>query len=205
MDFVSIDHILPDPTILCVKLAAMHRDSVSPRNSQFGLPVVSCHGPFRQPVDWDESWANLFARLLNRLFDFETSLHGPWNEQCQGDFNRLIDHTIPRLLGALQSNGRVIKPCLVHGNLSASTMALNMDNEEPILLGPRILYAHNEYELGGWCRKTGTLPWSFFREYRQHFPPSEPVEEWDDRLRLYSISFNILDLIISEAADIRIQ
>ncbi|KIX09814.1 uncharacterized protein Z518_00895 [Rhinocladiella mackenziei CBS 650.93] len=206
MDFVPIDHTLPTPTDLCVKIAAVHRHSISPKEGAFGFPILSYHGPFSQLVEWDSDWSRFFARMLSHLFDTVTKLHGPWDDHCQADFRRLIDHTVPHLLGPLQSNGRTLKPCLVHGNLSASTMGVNLETGEPILFSPSPFYAHNEYDLGGWRRKTGSLSWPYFREYRKYFPPSEPSEEWDDRLQLYSVKFNLMDLLITpEAVDIRRQ
>ena len=197
MDFVPIDHTLPNPVDLCARIAAMHQKSASPKEGKFGFPAPSYHGQVSQPVMWDSDWSRFFTRLLARLFEFDTQLHGPWNATNEAQFRKLIDRTVPRLLCPLQANGRTLKPCLVHGNLSSDTMGINLETGHPILFGPSPLYAHNEYELGSWCRKTGGLSWPYFREYQKLFPPTEPCEEWDDRLRLYSIKFNLGHIVLT--------
>ena len=195
MAFLPIEHSLPDPGDLCLSISALHRNSVSPREGCFGFPVPSYHGSFSQLVAWDSDWSRFFAKLLAHLFEYETQLHGPWDESHHADFRRLIDHTVPRLLRPLQANGRTLKPCLVHGNLSSDTMGVNLETGRPVIFSPSPLYAHNEYELGSWWRKKDGLSWAYLREYQKNYPPSEPFDEWDDRILLYSIKFKLLDVV----------
>lgn len=203
MDFIPIDHTLPSPAQLCARIAEIHRASVSPRG-MFGFPVPTYLGQFSQPSEWDSDWAALFGRMLDRLVQFPSAVQ--WDDRCRAEFKRLVTDTVPRILGPLQSDERRLKPCLVHGDLSIANMGINMQTGRPVIFSPSGLYAHNEYELGSWCRRTGSLSWAYFREYRNHFPPADPVEQWDDRILLYSITFNLLDLVAApQSSDIRHQ
>ena len=67
--------------------------------------------------------------------------------------------------------------------------------DEPVVFDSSALYAHNEYELGMWRRKIIKFGEPYFSQYLRHFRPSEPVEQWDDRIRLYSIKFNLAHMI----------
>ncbi|KAK8111327.1 uncharacterized protein PG998_007784, partial [Apiospora kogelbergensis] len=60
---------------------------------------------------------------------------------------------------------------------------------ETIVFDPGCTYAHNEMEFGTWrCSWAYYLISSvYMRMYQQYIEPSEPVEKWDDRNRLYSI------------------
>jgi protein-ribulosamine 3-kinase len=52
-------------------------------------------------------------------------------------------------------------------------------------------YAHNEMELGIWRREVVRFGKAYFRQYLRNFPPSEPVEQWDDRNRLYCMKYHL--------------
>ena len=190
MEFVVMSKTLPCAQDLCARIAAIHRGSVSPEEGCFGFPTPSYLGGFSLPTQWERSWATLFARMLQRLCEFESELHGPWLKD-EDSFRTLLSQTVPHLLSPLQRGDRPIKPCLVHGNLSADHIGVNMATGEPVVFSPSPLYAHNEYELGMWRRKIGMFTRSYFQEYQKHIPPSDPVEQWDDRIRLYSIHFNL--------------
>ncbi|KAK2017515.1 hypothetical protein LZ32DRAFT_614231 [Colletotrichum eremochloae] len=203
MDFLVTRGSRPRPEDLCYRIATIHRDSVSPIPNKFGFPTYTYHNNIPQLADWDSDWARFFAKMLKHACELETATHGPWLSRHPG-FATLFEQTIPRLLGALQSEGRFIKPSLVHGNLSPRNMRENVATASPILFGFASLYAHNEYELGAWCCRE--LGWPYFKEYRRHFPPSEPTEQWNDRIRLYSIKFNLNQVLtVSDSAELRNQ
>jgi protein-ribulosamine 3-kinase len=46
-----------------------------------------------------------------------------------------------------------------------------------------------------WRREIIKFGQPYFSQYLRHFRPSEPVEQWDDRIRLYSIKFNLAHMI----------
>jgi protein-ribulosamine 3-kinase len=193
MKYVDTSDDLLDIKRFCAWIADIHFKSVSP-TGKFGFHAEAFLASSPLPVQWDSNWATFFTKLLSSFFDCEIQLNGPWPEY-QRAFKMLINYTILVLLHPLQSNGRVLKPCLVHGNLSRGNIATNLTTGDPVIFSPKALYAHNEYELGMWRRHAGQLDHSFFMHYFKHFSPSEPVEQWEDRTRLYSIRFNLGQMI----------
>ena len=108
---------------------------------------------------------------------------------------KLIQHVLPCLLNPLQTNGQSIKPCLVHGNLNVENVPTNLATGSPILFDGAALYAHHEYELGMWRRATVNFDDKYFRQYFKHYPPSQPIEHWEDRVCLYSLKFNLAYMV----------
>jgi protein-ribulosamine 3-kinase len=108
------------------------------------------------------------------VFEIDRKKHPPWldYEICA---QLVLDKCIPRLLGALQSQGRSIKPCLVHGNIWDENTATDMETGEPFVFDGSAFYAHNEYELGNWRSPRHRLSSkTYIRSYKRHFPASEP-------------------------------
>ncbi|KAL8982902.1 MAG: hypothetical protein Q9205_002701 [Flavoplaca limonia] len=187
-DFHDMDFsAAPDPEYLMSQIADLHRKGMSP-NGLFGFPIPTVCGKMERTVIWEKSWAKSFTHQLKDVIKYDNETNGQWLEYdaaCQ----QLIDGVIPRLLGALQSDGREITPALIHGDLWERNIGIDMETGETILFDPGSTYAHNEMEFGTW-----RCTWAFYfnspiymRLYQRHVEPSEPVDEWDDRNRLYSI------------------
>ena len=179
--------------MFCARVAEVHRNSASPTR-QFGFDVPNCHGKIPQVVDWDHSWASFFARILESFFQRELDTNGPW-PVYEEKFMEILVHVVPQLLNLLQAEGRVLKPCLVHGDLWEGNTATNLATGEPVVFDASRFYAHNEYELGTWRRQGVKFGQAYFEQYLRHMPPSEPIEQWDDRIRLYSLKFNLAHMI----------
>lgn len=113
-------------------------------------------------------------------------INGPWAE-FEAAFARFRRYVIPALLDPLQSHGRILKPCLVHGDLWEENAGVNIDTQQPVVFDPSCMYAHNEYDLGMWRREVIRFGQPYFRQYLMRMPPSEPASQWGDRNRLYSI------------------
>ncbi|KAI4232556.1 MAG: hypothetical protein LQ349_004928 [Xanthoria aureola] len=177
-DFIDMKKEMPDPVAFCARLAEIHLNSQSP-TGQFGFPVPNCHGKIVQSNEWDPRWTSFFTKLLVSFFKMELGINGPWPEYEQ----------------AFEANGRVLKPSLVHGDLWEENAAINLSTGEPVVFDASAFYAHNEYELGTWRRETIKFGRSHFNQYLRNIPPSEPVEQWDDRVRLYSLKFNLAHMI----------
>ncbi|RYP41455.1 hypothetical protein DL768_010494 [Monosporascus sp. mg162] len=86
-----------------------------------------------------------------------------------------MDHVIPNMLGALQADGRSIKPCLVHGDHWDETTGVNAEAGEPVVFDASVFYVHNKYELGMWQREVICFNQPYIREYLLWFPPSKPA------------------------------
>lgn len=177
----------PEPAHFTDQIAELHRKGASP-NGMFGFHVPTVCGVMERTVTWDKSWATSFTYQLKDVIKYDNETNGPWPE-FDAACSQLIKTVIPRLLGALQSNGRQITPTLTHGDLWEGNVGIDMETGATIAFDPGSVYAHNEAEFGTW-----RCPWAhhfhapiYIRLYQRHFEPSEPVEEWDDRNRLYSI------------------
>ena len=59
---------------------------------------------------------------------------------------RVMDKVIPRLLRQLETGGRSITPCLVHGDLWDGNASVNVDTGKSTIFDGTPLYAHNECE-----------------------------------------------------------
>ncbi len=212
-EFREIGKQPPDPVKFTQRLAEMHQKSVSP-TGKFGFHMTTCHARLRQVTDcWEDSWAVLYRKQLAHMIKLDEEKNGEWPEFkmiCQ----LVLDKVIPRLLEPLQSDGRSIKPCLVHGDLWDENTATDAATGEPFIFDAGSFYAHNEYEIGNWRAVRHRLSASeklYKDSYKQAFKESEPgksrrlvgvllghcpltavsVEEWDDRNLLYSLRFDL--------------
>ncbi|KAL9616024.1 MAG: hypothetical protein Q9160_009062 [Pyrenula sp. 1 TL-2023] len=177
----------PEPEPFISQIAQLHQAGTSP-NGMFGFPVATACGKMERTVRWEKSWAKSFTNQLNDVIKYDNETNGPWPEYDDA-CKQLIDIVIPRLLGALQSEGREIVPALIHGDLWENNIGIDMETGKTVVFDSGCTYAHNEMEFGTW-----RCSWAFYfnqpmwiRLYQRHIEPSEPVEEWDDRNRLYSI------------------
>lgn len=131
LEFIDISDDRPDPAQLCAGLAEFHLRNQSP-TGKFGFHVQNYQGNVLQTVNWDSSWLSFFKRLITDLFDAEVVLNGRW-PPYETTFDMLIQYVLPSLLGPLQADGRSIKPCMVHGNLTVGNAPTNLATGSPIL------------------------------------------------------------------------
>lgn len=187
-DFYDMDFtIAPDPEEFIAKIARLHSKGKSP-TGKFGFPVSTVCGIMERTVTWEDSWAESFSHQLKDVIKYDNETNGFWPE-FDAACNQLIGVVIPRLLGALQSDGREISPTLIHGDLWERNVGIDMETGDIITFDAGSTYAHNEMEFGTW-----RCSWAFYfnspiymRLYQRYFEPSEPAEEFDDRNRLYSL------------------
>lgn len=177
----------PEAAQFTSSLVDLHRKGSSP-NGMFGFPVPTVCGRMERTVTWEKSWAKSFTHQLKDVVKYDNETNGPWPE-FDAACKQLIDVVIPRLLGALQADGRDITPTLIHGDLWERNVGIDKETSRPIVFDPGSTFAHNEMEFGTW-----RCSWhSYFRKpvyldlYQRQIQRSEPAKEWDDRNRLYSI------------------
>jgi protein-ribulosamine 3-kinase len=189
MEFLDLSPELPDPIDFCSTLAQLHQMSHSP-TGKFGFSSITCHGPNWHQTEWHESWCYYFTRLLDQFFSRWMDHFGP-DPQFERAFQDLQEHAIPQVLEPLQAEGRVLKPCLIHGDLWEENSGTNLASDQPVVFDAAVMYAHNEFELGMWRRDVVRFGKAYVRQYLRHMPPSEPFDQWDDRNRLYSIKYDL--------------
>lgn len=158
----------------------------------FGFPSTTCCGDTPQENSFKDSWAEFYAE--NRLrFILQRG------EKAQGtdkEFHALVETTasqvVPRLIGDNHlNNGKGVTPVVVHGDLwsgnaSAGTIGDEEAEPEDVIFDSSACYAHSEFELGI-MKMFGGFGGSFLKEYHELCPKTEPVDEYEDRVKLYEL------------------
>lgn len=193
-DFLDLGGRQPKGTgkSLAQKLAKLHTTPAPIPEGydkpQFGFSVPTCCGSTVQPNDYNPSWASFYAN--NRL---RSILHA-----CQesnghdSSFERLVEtvasRVVPSLLGDDHLKG--ITPVVIHGDLWSGNYSKGIiagaGGVEEVVYDPSCVYGHNEYELGI-MKMFGGFGQGFWDEYAKLVPPSEPKEEFEDRVALYEL------------------
>ena len=190
-EFIDMSNRVPEPSQLCSKLAQLHRNSVSP-TGKFGMHVTTCQGRTSQAVAWESSWTGFFSKLLRYVVDLDFEVNGCWRELALLE-KRIFETVIPRLIGALERDGRSVKPCLIHADLWEGNIGTAYETGDIYIYDSGAYYAHNEMEIGDWrCHYNKIHNEIYTGTYLRHYGPSEPEEEWDDRNRMYSTYYNVI-------------
>lgn len=181
----------PDPTAFASKIAKLHTSTSSP-TGKFGFHCPTVCGSIPRTAILNHRWANSFTYLLRDVLKYDNAVNPPWPE-----FDRactiIIDKVIPSVLGALQSDGRSIRPVLIHGDLWEQNVGIDKVTKDILIFDPGCTYAHNEMEFGTWGGSWTTYFQDprYLEEYKKLIQPSKPMEQWDDRNRIYSLHINI--------------
>ncbi|KAH6630886.1 Fructosamine kinase-domain-containing protein [Chaetomium sp. MPI-SDFR-AT-0129] len=186
--FVDMDVTAPpNPAEFTARLARLHRLSASP-TGQFGFAVPTCDGDRAHVVDWQASWAEFYRNLFLGVCRLDLARNGAW-PAYERVMEAVVRVVIPRLLGPLQAGGRVLKPCLVHGDLWEGNVGVRRGDGRSVVFDAGSYFAHNEMELGHWKCEFSTVfrDEAYIDEYVKHYPKAEPQEEFYDRVRLYSL------------------
>ena len=142
--FYNFVNALPEPSVFCAKLAALHANSVSP-NGKFGFHVTTYVGNLPQENTWQDTWEEFFTKGFTHMVGLAIDRGGPWDE-IENLYSVMVSRVIPRLLRPLETNGLLIKPCLIHGNLGNDNVDIDAATGLPIIYNPASFYAHNECE-----------------------------------------------------------
>ncbi|KAJ5437541.1 Fructosamine/Ketosamine-3-kinase [Penicillium cf. griseofulvum] len=182
-EFKDIDQELPDVSKFTEDLAALHKSSRSP-TGKFGFHVTTYNGNLSQYTEWSDSWEAFFAKSMRHALTHEISARGP-SEDIEILSPVIFDNVIPRLLRPLESEGRSVKPCLMHGDLWYGNTGKNATTKHPIMFDACSFYAHNEYELGQWAPVCNRFGSEYVQGYHSQLPISSPVEDYQGRIDLY--------------------
>ncbi|KAL8792669.1 MAG: hypothetical protein Q9195_004729 [Heterodermia aff. obscurata] len=140
--FYELLEELPEPPEFCERVAALHSNSTSP-NGKFGFHVVTYNGDLPQENGYTDTWEECFTNGFHHMIKLNLERGGPWKEieTLQSD---MVLKVIPRLLRPLETNGRSVKPSLVHGDLWCGNTAVDTATDLPLIYDPSSFYAHNE-------------------------------------------------------------
>lgn len=142
---------------------------------------------------------------MKQALDLEIERKGP-SEELDVLSRALFEKVIPRLLRPLESDGRTVKPSLVHGDLWYANAGINVDTDQPLVFDACSFYAHNECtfsyetpavahakhiesedEFGQWqpaCNRFGDEYVAAYNTFAQISPPEE---DFQGRLDLYRL------------------
>lgn len=133
---------LPDPDSFCQQLASLHSKDSS--NGKFGFECVTYNGNLPQDNSWYDSWEEFFANGLRHILRLREERAGH-SAELDTLLQPLFEIVIPRLLRPLESNGRRVKPSLVHGDLwCGNASIIDKETKEGIVYDPASFWAHNE-------------------------------------------------------------
>lgn len=135
---------MPDPEGFGALLSKLHQKSVSP-TGKFGFHITTYAGNLPQFVGWEDSWETFFAKSMRHALDLEIQRKGP-SEELGVLSEALFQRVIPRLLRPLESEGRVVKPSLIHGDLWYANAGIDIDSDQPLVFDACCFFAHNECE-----------------------------------------------------------
>lgn len=142
--FVDMTDGLPDVIELAASLAKLHREGVNPEG-KYGFPVLHVRGTLPQYTGWEDTWEDFFTKAIIQEMENEQAAQGS-DRKMQALFQQMLDKVIPRLLRPLETGGRSIKPCLIHGNGWDRNVSTNVETNKPIMFDAMPIYAHNESE-----------------------------------------------------------
>lgn len=174
LEFRQVGRQPPDPMKFVSRLVKLHKRSASP-TGKFGFHITTCHAKFPQITNcWESSWEELYRKQLTNMVKLDEVENGQ-SPEFQAVSKFLLDRVIARLLRPLQSGGRSIEPCLVHGDLWDENTAGWKSTSRPFIFDVGSFYAHNEYELGNWRAPRHRLSKAaYVQKYLKKYPPSEP-------------------------------
>lgn len=191
---------------LAQRLGKLHSTPAPPDpgtgKRRFGFPVPTFCGDTKQPNRFHDSWADFYAneRLMVILEESER------RNGKDGGLREMVEQTaqavVPALLGDghlgydRSGNGEGIVPVVIHGDLWSGNAdrgrivgsGRKEDEEEvgEVVYDPSACYGHSEFELGI-MKMFGGFGSTFFSAYHRIVPKTEPVEEYEDRVRLYEL------------------
>ncbi|XXG98088.1 hypothetical protein Hte_004407 [Hypoxylon texense] len=184
-EFREMSDSMPDVQMFATSLAELHQRSKSP-TGKFGFHISTYSGDLPQYTEWNDSWEAFFTENLRVALDHEIKAKG-YDPEFDVLIPAVFGRVIPRLLRPLESEGRSIKPSLVHGDLWYANSGTDTNTSSPIIFDACCLYAHNEYEFGQWrptCNRFGS---EYLEAYHKYVDKSEPKEDYDGRLDLYKL------------------
>lgn len=132
-----------------IQLALKSMRKGSP-NGKFGFGVNTRFGHLPQTNDWESSWEVWWTKHMKFILDREEQVRGPHTPEVVQLKKIFVEKVLPRYLRPLESDGRLVKPCLLHTDLWPGNVKYKLDNATVSIFDGNGLWGHNE----GRCRET---------------------------------------------------
>lgn len=181
---------------LAAKLAKLHTTPAPIPDGydtpQFGFPVTTCCGDTPQDNTYKSSWADFYANNRLRFILRRAESSNGTDRELHNLVEITASKVVPRLIGDEHlNNGNGVLPVVVHGDLwsgnaGCGTIGTKSGEAEDVIYDPSACYAHSEFELGI-MKMFGGFGGNFLKEYHQLCPKAEPLEEYEDRVKLYEL------------------
>lgn len=149
-------------------------------NGKYGFECPTFCGATRIDNGWYDTWAEAYGAMIGVLLD-KLESRGSYKELCARG-REVQDRVIPHYLG---DRLKGVQPVLCHGDLWTGNVGADSSGN-PAIFDPSSYYGHNESDLAI-RRMFGGFSSTFYDEYHSHLPKSEPIEEYDQRLKLYQL------------------
>jgi len=120
-------------------------------------------GRLLQIKTWETRWTDFFKRLLTTFYHYDQHRHGHWSALHQ-QFERTLSHLVPRLIGIMETDGRSLPSCLMHGDLWDGNVATEAATGDPWIFDCAVYYAHHEMKLASWQPPYHELSEPLYRE-----------------------------------------
>lgn len=141
-DFHEMAQSPPEPVKFCEALAELHTNGTSP-NGKFGFHITTCNGSVPQENSWTDTWEEFFVAGFRHMLKLDEEVNGH-NDRLEELSKPYFETVIPRLLRPLETNGRKVKPSLVHGDLWFGNAATVVETGNPMVYDACAFYGHNE-------------------------------------------------------------
>ena len=141
-EFREMKAEMPDPHQFAARLTKLHQNSKSP-NGKFGFHTNTFMGNLPQLSGWESNWETYFTRLLRLALDLELKAKGP-DPEADLLIPILFEKVVPRLLHPLDSEGRSVKPSLVHGDLWFANTGIDVKTGQSLIFDACSFCVHNE-------------------------------------------------------------
>ncbi|KAF1964313.1 Ketosamine-3-kinase [Bimuria novae-zelandiae CBS 107.79] len=181
---------------LAAKLAKLHTTPAPTPDGyekpMFGFPVTTCCGDTPQDNSFKSSWADFYANNRLRFILRRAEKSNGIDKEMHALVETTAAKVVSRLLGDDHlNNGNGVTPVVVHGDLwsgnaSVGTIGSNDGAPEDVVYDSSACYAHSEFELGI-MKMFGGFGGSFLKEYHDLCPKTAPVDEYEDRVKLYEL------------------
>ncbi|CAE7076602.1 unnamed protein product [Rhizoctonia solani] len=149
-------------------------------NGKYGFECPTFCGATKIENGWYDTWAEAYGAMIGGLLD-KLERKSSYKELCSR--GREVEHrVIPYYLG---DRLKGVEPVLCHGDLWSGNVGVGAA-ENPAIFDPSSYYGHNESDLAI-GRMFGGFSSSFYDQYHSLRPKSEPIEDYDQRLKLYML------------------